>query len=166
MGRIAYTVLKAAVLLGLWLLFAGSLDPQELLVGAVVAGGIALLTSGGCPREGAGRFLQPRRWLYGLLYVPYLLWAIVRSNLDVALRVLHPRLPIRPGIVKVRTRLRTPLARLVLANSITLTPGTLSVDVDGEDLYVHWLEVHSDDIEAATNEIVAGFERYLEVILD
>jgi multicomponent Na+:H+ antiporter subunit E len=56
------------------------------------------------------------------------------------------------------------MGRLMLANSITLTPGTLTVEMDGEWLYVHWTSVASDDIEAATSEIVAGFERYLEVI--
>jgi multicomponent Na+:H+ antiporter subunit E len=56
------------------------------------------------------------------------------------------------------------MGRLMLANSITLTPGTLTVEMDGEWLYIHWVNVQSPDVEAATAEIVAGFERYLEVI--
>ena len=56
------------------------------------------------------------------------------------------------------------MARLLLANSITLTPGTLSVELDGEWLYVHWVSMESDNVEDATQSIVAGFERYLEVM--
>jgi multicomponent Na+:H+ antiporter subunit E len=88
----------------------------------------------------------------------------VKSNLLLTSTVLTPSLPIKPGIVKVRTRLKSRMGRLMLANSITLTPGTLTVAMDGEWLYVHWVNVQSEDIEAATAEIVAGFERYLEVI--
>ncbi|HRZ88080.1 MAG TPA: Na+/H+ antiporter subunit E, partial [Spirochaetia bacterium] len=90
--------------------------------------------------------------------------ALVLSNLDVAFRVLHPRLPIAPGIVKVKTRLKTPLGRLLLANSITLTPGTITVEMRGEDIYVHWIKVADSDPEGATAAIVGGFEKYLEVI--
>ncbi|MCK7577201.1 MAG: Na+/H+ antiporter subunit E [Chromatiales bacterium] len=90
--------------------------------------------------------------------------ALVLSNLDVAFRVLHPRLPIAPGIVKVKTRLKTPLGRLLLANSITLTPGTITVEMRGEDIYVHWIKVADEDPEGATAAIVGGFEKYLEVI--
>jgi multicomponent Na+:H+ antiporter subunit E len=56
------------------------------------------------------------------------------------------------------------MGRLLLANSITLTPGTLTVDLDGDWLYIHWVRVESVDIDRATAEIVAGFERYLEVM--
>ena len=52
----------------------------------------------------------------------------------------------------------------MLANSITLTPGTLTVELDDEWIYVHWVLVESDDIEAATQKIVSGFESYLEVM--
>ena len=71
---------------------------------------------------------------------------------------------VRPAIVKVRTRLTDPVARLLLANSITLTPGTLTVEISGAWLYVHWVVAPTTDPDAATREIVAGFERHLEVI--
>jgi multicomponent Na+:H+ antiporter subunit E len=56
------------------------------------------------------------------------------------------------------------MGRLMLANSITLTPGTLTVELEDEWLYVHWVNIESDDVEEATASIVSGFERYLEVI--
>jgi len=99
-----------------------------------------------------------------ILYFFYFLGALIKSNLDVAFRVLHPKLPIRPGIVKVKTKLTTPLGRLMLANSITLTPGTITVDTKGEDFYIHWIAVEEGDLEEKTKKIVSGFEKYLEVI--
>jgi multicomponent Na+:H+ antiporter subunit E len=66
--------------------------------------------------------------------------------------------------VRVRTSLKSRLGRLVLANSITLTPGTITVETRGEILYVHWINVEGDDIEATTQRIVEKFEGYLEVI--
>ncbi len=89
---------------------------------------------------------------------------LVKSNLNVARIVISPDLPLNPGIVKVRTKLKTAMGRMLLANSITLTPGTLTVEMDGEWLYIHWVTVDSPDIEAATASIVGGFERYLEVM--
>ena len=78
--------------------------------------------------------------------------------------VISPDLPLNPGIVKVRTKLKTAMGRMLLVNSITLTPGTLTVEMDGEWLYIHWVSVDSPDIEVATAGIVGGFERYLEVM--
>mgnify|MGYP003876904265 FL=1 len=71
--------------------------------------------------------------------------AMARANLDVAWRVLTGR--IRPGIVRFNPGLRTDLGRTVLANSITLTPGTLTVDVDDDtgDFYVHWINVKDEE---------------------
>lgn len=74
-----------------------------------------------------------------LTYAPWLLVQIVRSNLQVARLVLHPRLPIDPVVVRYRTGMRRDLAVATLANSITLTPGTVTVDLDGDELVVHAL---------------------------
>ena len=76
-------------------------------------------------------------------------------------------MPIRPGIVKVKTKLKTAAGRTMLANSITLTPGTLTVDITDDDhLYIHWINVKSDDIEQATHHIVAKFEGVLRRIFE
>jgi multicomponent Na+:H+ antiporter subunit E len=104
-----------------------------------------------------------RGWML-VLYILYLLKEMVKANFDVARRVIQPRMNINPGIVKTHTRLTSPVARMFLANSITLTPGTLSVELKGQDLYVHWIDVTGIDEASATATIVRGFERYLEVI--
>ena len=82
--------------------------------------------------------------------------------------VLHPLLPIKPGIVKVKTKLKSDSALTMLANSITLTPGTLTVDIDEKNqvLYVHWIDVKATDIEETTEDVGGRFEKLLEEIFE
>jgi len=152
------------VLFALWLLLVWSLDSQDLLAGLLLAVLVAVVFGGVFLSE-PKHIIAPRRWLLFLCYVPYFLYWCVRANLDVAYRVLHPDLPIRPGIVKVRTRLKTDLAKTFLANSITLTPGTLTVDIQGEDLYVHWINV-SEKTAEWQRQIVERFEPLLARIFE
>lgn len=155
------------VLLGglLWLLLTGSFDAQELAAGALVAVAAAAL---GYRRSG---IMAGVRWSVALpgailVYLAVFAAALVRANFDVARRVLLPTLPIRPGVVQVRTGLKSPLGRLLLANSITLTPGTLTVDVEDDLLTIHWIDCPpGTDIEAATAAIAADFERHLQRIV-
>lgn len=155
--------LMFTTLLAFWLLLNGSLAADVWLVGGVAALVITLLFRRGLSVAAQFRF-NARALLTVPAYGLYFLKALVQSNLRLARIVLSPALPINPGIVKVRTRLKSPMGRLLLANSITLTPGTLTVEMEDEWLYVHWVTVESEDMEAATAEIVAGFERYLEVM--
>jgi len=107
-------------------------------------------------------------WYFFAYYLPIFLWECFKANLDVAYRVLHPRLPINPGIVKVKVELKTDTALTFLANSITLTPGTMSVDIDKDNgiLYIHWIDVKTKDIESTTKIIVERFEKILKKIFD
>ncbi len=119
----------------------------------------------------AGRRLRGRRLLHGLralrrlphalVFVVYFLAEITRANLRVALAVITPRLDLCPGIVRVPTEARTPLEVTLLANAITMTPGTLTLEVDLEtyDLYVHGLYV--DSVE----EFRAGLARTQRLLL-
>lgn len=156
-------VVLFGTLLLFWVMLAGRLSADTLIVGAVVSLGIALLL-----RSGLSFFTEfrvtPQALIAGGRYFAYFFQEMVRANLRLATIVLSPDLPIRPGIVKVRTRLKSRMGRLMLANSITLTPGTLSVELSGEWLYVHWVTMESENVDEATATIVAGFERYLEVM--
>ena len=136
-----------AVLFIVWLGLTNSLQIQELLAGLALSAAIVWLA---IPAGG-----EQKTWsLLGLLaYLPVFLKNLVLSNIDVAGRVLNPRLPINPGIVKVRTRLTAPYQRLILANSITLTPGTITLEMDGEDMYIHWIDVRSSQPELAGQSI-------------
>jgi len=163
----------ALIAFGLWLLLAWPLDPRtgQPDATAVAAGlAVALLlagTSRPAALSGLGRWLEPRRYLWSLVFVGVFVWRVVLANLDVAYRILHPRMPIQPGIVKIRTTLQSTAARTLLANSITLTPGTLTVElVDGGCLYVHWLNVSTTDPEEARVRIAEPFERILRRIFE
>jgi len=152
------------VLFGLWLLLVWSTDSEDLIAGFLLALIIASVFGSVFLSE-PRRLFAPVRWFLFLCYVPYFLYWCIRANFDVAYRVVHPDLPIRPGIVKVRTRLKSDLAKTFLANSITLTPGTLTVDIRGQDLYVHWINI-SEKPEAWEQVIVRRFEPILARIFE
>lgn len=155
-----YLVAFGATVL-LWLLLAGSLHPQEL-VAAVVAGVIVTAVAGQRLAIFSGIRISPAAPLALLSYLVSFLYALLRANLDMARRVLSPSLPIRPAVIEVETGLQSSLGRLLLANSITLTPGTLTVDVQGERLLIHWVDCPpGTDLEAATRAIVEPFERHI-----
>jgi multicomponent Na+:H+ antiporter subunit E len=161
--RTTSTAVMFATLLLFWLMLMGRLTVDVLVVGVLASLVIALLYPNGLSFFTEFR-ATPQAVIAGFRYYAFFFRELVKSNIRLAAIVLSPSLPIKPGIVKVRTRLKSRMGRLMLANSITLTPGTLTVEMDGEWLYVHWVSVQSPDIESATAEIVAGFERYLEVI--
>lgn len=157
-----------AAALVVWLLLvwpvapSGGVDWQSVAAGVLVAAAIAALVR--VPVD-PGPGMRPAGALWMVVYLPVFFWYCLLANLDVVYRVVHPALPIRPGIVKVRTQLSSPAGVTALANSITLTPGTLTVDVgsDGE-MFVHWINVTSTDVEGATAAIVGRFERFLRRI--
>jgi multicomponent Na+:H+ antiporter subunit E len=155
-----------------WLLlvwpFKGSVGQAEkLYLGIVVCAFIAYLEIHTLPTFPLSFPLSPVRFFWFIYYIFRFIHLMLIANLDVAYRVLHPSLPIEPGIVMVKTRLKNPMARLVLANSITLTPGTLVVDMtDDGTLYVHWIKVISQDSDIAAQYIVKPFEDILAKVFE
>jgi multicomponent Na+:H+ antiporter subunit E len=149
----------------IWLLLTWSLKFQEVMVGIVVAFIVTLLTRDLFPDEMI-KFLNPVRFFWAIIYLPYLIFYIILANFDVAYRVLNPNLPILPGIVKVKTALKSELAKTILANSITLTPGTLTVEIDEDDYYIHWIYISTEDPEEQRQIIIGRFERMLRRIFE
>jgi multicomponent Na+:H+ antiporter subunit E len=151
-----------ALLFAVWLGLAHPVDLQELLAAVGVAVIVGLL-----PIGNAGVFaeirMHPRALIAALAYGAVFVAELIKANLDVARRVLSPGLPIRPGIVRVHCSLESGVGRLLLANSITLTPGTITVETKGSDFYIHWIDVQAADAEEASRRIVRKFERHLEV---
>jgi multicomponent Na+:H+ antiporter subunit E len=148
-----------------WLCLTSSLRIQEVLAGLVVSFILALVCNKfyldlGLPS------LSLKRLIYLIIYIAVLFKEIVKANLDVAYRILHPKMPIKPGIVTIKTGLRQDIAKLFLANSITLTPGTFTLDILGDNLVVHWINVKAEDIEEATKIIGEKFEKYLRILFE
>jgi multicomponent Na+:H+ antiporter subunit E len=142
-------------------------DYQHILIGIIVAGLVAYFTGDLFTRR-PHLFKHPSRYLWFLHYLVIFGWECLKANIDVARRVIHPYKPLSPGIVKVKTKLKNDTALTFLANSITLTPGTLTVDIDkkGGSLYIHWIDVKTQECEEATKIIVERFEKILEKIFE
>jgi multicomponent Na+:H+ antiporter subunit E len=136
--RTARTAVLFVLLLAFWMALSGRLDPLFVAMGVVSAAAVTALS---------------RRLLHGVLgpadehpriavvrFVGYLLWLLARipaAGFHVALVVLDPRRPPRPGVVRFRTGLASPAARTLLANSITLVPGTMTLAVQDDEFTVH-----------------------------
>ena len=146
-----------------WLMLTFMDDPQLILMGVVV-GAIGAYFFNELFIEGSGKeSLNPKRWLWMILCVFILAKECVLASLDVAWRVLHPKMPIKPCIIRIPTHLESDWEITLLSNFITLTPGTLVVDFDENEncLYVHWLYMREKEIEAAKKEISEVYEKYL-----
>jgi multicomponent Na+:H+ antiporter subunit E len=152
------TLVLSLALFVLWIILSGEFDAFHLVVGA----GSAVCITLGTRRlltlqpvigvEGTHPALTIP-WFHLPGYIVWLSWQVVLAGLQVAAVVLHPRLPISPRIVRFRTVLPHTLARLTLANSITLTPGTVTLDVQGDEFTVHALtEEHATGIAPTTGE--------------
>ncbi|HHE54803.1 MAG TPA: Na+/H+ antiporter subunit E [Caldithrix abyssi] len=158
--KVASALLLALVLLVFYILWTHSKNYSDWLI----IYGFAFLVSLFFTNPQKFPAVTSKKVIYSVFYIFYLFISIVKSNFDVARRVIQPKIPINPGIVRVKTKLKSPVGRMILANSITLTPGTLSVDVKDDYYYIHWIDVTDIDEQKATQKIVSGFEKYLEVI--
>lgn len=167
MRRLIYLVLAFVIwVLLTWPFAEGKIDLQVVVAGLIASIIVAVLFHEILPKEHRV-FISPRRVFWFLVYVPVFFYYIIKANLDVVYRALHPKMPIKPGIVKIKTILKTESGITALANSITLTPGTLTVDLtDDGYLYIHWINVKSDDIEQATEFIARRFEWFLQKIFE
>lgn len=156
-------IVMFATLFLFWMMLMGKTDTASVLVGLLASFLITLLY-----RDGFSFFTEfrasPAAIAAGLKYYRYFFTELVKSNVRLSGIVLSPDLPIQPAIIKVKTTLKSRMGRLMLANSITLTPGTFTVEVDGDYLYVHCVTQETDNIEEATRDIVSQLESYLEVM--
>lgn len=146
----------------LWLIVNASLATPILVTGAIISFAIAWIFA---RRSKVWHIaVTPRSAWHFLAYTGVFFTELVKANLSMLRYVYAPRIDIHPGIVKVRIRLKSPIGRLALSNSIALTPGSLVMDVRGETMFVHWLDVKATDPEQATEMIVAPFEKHLEAV--
>lgn len=154
-------VLLFLTLFAFWSALSGRVDPVFIAMGLISSAVVAWFAShliehaiGSASRHARVSILRV------VVYLGWLVWRIAPSAVEVARIVLDPRLPPRPGIVRFRTDLVSPAARTVLANSITLVPGTMTLDVVGDEICVHTFTPEAvDDIATAVmqNRIAAIF---------
>ena len=162
MRRLIHFVLAFIV----WMLLTWTTDVQVVIAGLIASAIVAVLFHEILPKE-HHVFISPMRVFWLLVYLPVFFYYVIKANLDVVYRALHPAMPIKPGIVKIKTQLKTESGITALANSITLTPGTLTVDLtDDGFLYIHWINVKSEDTEEATKFIAKRFEWFLKKIFE
>ncbi len=142
---------------------------EELALGVLFAIMVAALTRDVLKGNWV-RLLSPRRCALFVIYLvgPFF-WAMAKANIDVVYRVITGR--IKPGIVRISPRLTNDASITLLANSITLTPGTLSVEVDEKtnDLYVHWINVDESVLAQTPRDyalICGGFPEWARRIAE
>ncbi|RKZ31341.1 Na+/H+ antiporter subunit E [bacterium] len=160
------STIQFIILFALWLLLTWSVQLADIIAGIVISI-LAVALMGDIFTGKMYRILNPIRLFWMVVYIPYLFLYIILANLDVAYRVINPAMPIRPGIVRFKTNLKSEIGKTFLANSITLTPGTLTVDIIGDEFFVHWINVRCDGDSEKQGEIIAGkFERILGRIFE
>lgn len=127
-----------ASLAALWLLLSGHYNGLLLTLGlvSVLLVGAISVRMGVAGRQGLPLPLHPLRLLG---YWIWLLWAIIKASIAVCRVIVQPRLPVQPSIVRTSSSQTSQLGRVLYANSITLTPGTLTIDVAGDEIMVHTL---------------------------
>jgi multicomponent Na+:H+ antiporter subunit E len=146
--------------------FDGSLLIGDIAVGVLVSVFVALVMHE-IIRVKFIRLLNPVSWFWLIVYLFVVSYYVIKGGLDVSYRVLHPRMPIRPGIVRIKSVLKTDTGRSALANCITLTPGTLTIDVTDDGVfYIHWLNVLSLDEDEAAKLVLRRFEWFIQRIFE
>lgn len=154
-----------------WVLFVWqgnfkNIAAQELITGAVLSIILGYFTSPLFIKEDGFWIFKRGRILRLLAYVPFYFIELVKANIDVAKRAFTKN--INPGIVKIPTELKSDYGLAILANSITLTPGTITMEIVEEDnknyLYIHWINVETEEEEKGGEIIKGSFEKRIRRI--
>lgn len=156
-------IITAIALLAVWLLFSGSLEPFSLILGMVGALVIASLTYNEfiAQHDASLRSFLPRPLALAAFFFILVVY-LYQSSWFMLLAVFSGR--VNPRIVHFRTRLRSDLARMVLSNSITFTPGTITLDLNDDHLTVHWFFCTTSHARAAGEAVKGRMEKHLRKV--
>ena len=143
---------KMILLFIVWIGLTNSLEIGELIVGLAVSFLVARFFTSNIELH-LGKLA-----LKYIKFLPTFFKNLIQSNIAVAKIVLNPKLPINTGIVKLKTNLKNDYDKLILANAITLTPGTITVELREEELFIHVLNMSSLDRDILQQEIIDGLE--------
>ncbi|MFU0824442.1 Na+/H+ antiporter subunit E [Clostridium sp.] len=139
-----------------WIILSESKDLQTIIIGIFICGSIAWMNARFSGEYRSKHKVFIHKIKYAIIYVLVLLKEIVIANLQVAKKVLSPSMDISPTVVSIKTKLKSDFYKTILANSITLTPGTITVSMEKDILTIHCLE--KDYIEGLVN---SKFEQIL-----
>jgi len=143
-----------------WIILSFNFQPVSLLIGALFSFLISALSY--------DLFIKPNEGLHGkmfrvmwfsFIYIFVLLYEMFLASFDVVYRVIT--MNINPDVVMIKSNIQSDLGKVFLANSITLTPGTITIDIEGQYLYVHWLYARTTNFEQAAEMIKGRFEGWL-----
>ncbi len=156
-------ILTFLFLMLFWLILSFNFQFPSIVVGIVVSLLISLLSYNFFIQgnEGIHSKMIGTVW-YIFVYVFVLLYEMFLASFDMLYRIIT--MDINPEIVMIKSDIKSELGILLLANSITLTPGTITVDIEDEYLYVHWLYARTTHFGHASELIKGRFEQWLERI--
>lgn len=141
------------------------LGAQELIAGLLVALVVAVTTSRFFVKEDGFWLFKKFRIFNLIIFIPIYIWELIKANWQVAKTALSKDIKIDPAIVKIDTDLKSDWGLAMLSNCITLTPGTITMDIYEEDnknyLYIHWLNAETENIKKASDDIKGTFEKYV-----
>ena len=146
------------------------LGAQEIIVGAIVAAIVSLFSSQYFAREDGMWLFKKFRIINLIAFIPVYLWELIKANFSVAIKSLSPKIDINPGIVKITTDLNSDYGLAMLSNCITLTPGTITMDIyEDEDnknaMYIHWIDATTEDTKEASEIMNINSIFYIVAIL-
>ena len=162
--KISAVIVTFVLCMAFWVLLTWNFSSGELTAGAVVSLAAALFASRFMVHENAFWLLNPAK-LFGLIYYVLVVFPVelIKANVDVAKRCFGGCKNINPGIVKVPVEVESEYGQAMLANSITLTPGTITMEVTEEDgqtyYYIHWIDVTAPSGKEAGDAIKANLEK-------
>ncbi len=161
-------VVFAAIFI-LWLVYTWPFNPFDIqsFAAGIIASAMVLIIFPSVPRRiNLPKLLQPERYLWAVIYMPLLLWHMLRANCDIIYRLIYPGAPLKPAIVKFETSLKSPLARTIFCCFINLAPRTLVMDITGRDIYLHFLREEDKKTLPADLVYRSGIEKILERIFE
>ena len=149
-----YSLVLGFMLLAVWLLWSGHFDKPFVIALGVVSCAFCLVVALRMQivdEEGAPKQLGIRPFTH---YAPWLTWEIIQSNIEVTRIIVSPEMPLQRNMVTVTAHSESALGRVILANSITLTPGTVSIRMEGDQILVHALS-----FEGSAEELSGEMDR-------
>lgn len=151
-----------------WILLMPLFSIEYLLAGIAVSAIVGRIF-GQYSFEGVSRdCLDPRRWIYFLIYLVELVKGVLLAGIMLARTILRKDMSIQPGVVAIPTRLRKRWELTLLANSITLTPGTFFLDMDEDKhvMYIHWISIRSESVDEMKRMISERYERIISKVFE